>query len=196
MSSVAATIATAQRGLDAEGLGFALVGGFAVSARAEPRFTRDVDLAVAVRDDAQAEGLVRWFVTDGHHLVATVEQDAVGRLATARLRLRDGDPLDLLFASSGIEREVVDDAEPLEILPGVVLPVASIGHLIALKVLSRSPHRQHDSADLVALAAVADPEDRRVALLASAEIERRGYGRGRDLVAAVGQVLDGDAPEP
>ena len=35
---------------------WALVGGFAVSVRAEPRFTRDV--AVAVPDDNAAEGLV------------------------------------------------------------------------------------------------------------------------------------------
>jgi len=33
----------------------ALVGGLAVSARTEPRFTRDLDVAVAVPDDAGAE---------------------------------------------------------------------------------------------------------------------------------------------
>lgn len=37
---------------------WALVDGFAVSARAEPRCTRDVDVAVAVPDDSTAEGLV------------------------------------------------------------------------------------------------------------------------------------------
>ncbi len=44
--------------LTALGRQFALVGGLAVSARAEVRFTRDVDLAVAVVDDADAEQLV------------------------------------------------------------------------------------------------------------------------------------------
>ena len=34
---------------------WALIGGFAVSARAEPRFTRDVDVCVWVEDDAGAE---------------------------------------------------------------------------------------------------------------------------------------------
>jgi len=38
---------------------FALVGGLAVSARTEPRFTRDADIAVAVASDAEAEGLTR-----------------------------------------------------------------------------------------------------------------------------------------
>src|SRR5258706_9470243 len=37
---------------------FALVGGLAVSVRAEVRFTRDVDLAVRVADDADAERLM------------------------------------------------------------------------------------------------------------------------------------------
>ena len=36
---------------------FALVGGLAVSVRAEVRFTRDVDIAVAVADDPEAESL-------------------------------------------------------------------------------------------------------------------------------------------
>jgi hypothetical protein len=36
---------------------FALVGGFAVSARTEPRFTRDVDIVVAVSDDERAAQL-------------------------------------------------------------------------------------------------------------------------------------------
>jgi hypothetical protein len=33
------------------------VGGLAVSSRCEPRFTRDLDLAVASPDDAAAEAL-------------------------------------------------------------------------------------------------------------------------------------------
>ena len=40
----------------------ALVGGLAVSARAEPRFTRDVDLAVAVVSDDEAERLPPWIL--------------------------------------------------------------------------------------------------------------------------------------
>jgi hypothetical protein len=36
---------------------FDLIGGLAVSVRAEPRFTRDIDLAVAVTDDRDAESL-------------------------------------------------------------------------------------------------------------------------------------------
>jgi len=45
--------------------------------------------------------------------------------------------IDLLFASSGIEPEVVADAEPIELLPDLTMGVARTGHLLALKVLSR-----------------------------------------------------------
>lgn len=37
------------------GVSFAVVGGIAASARGEPRFTRDVDVVVAVSGDEQAE---------------------------------------------------------------------------------------------------------------------------------------------
>ncbi len=48
---------------------WALVGGLAVSARAEPRFTRDVDLAVSVRDDRDAEDAVRTFLSRRYRTV-------------------------------------------------------------------------------------------------------------------------------
>lgn len=43
--------------LEEEGVPAAAVGGLAVSVRTTPRFTRDVDLAVAVADDVHAERL-------------------------------------------------------------------------------------------------------------------------------------------
>lgn len=57
-----------------------------MSARASVRFTRDVDLAVSVTDDAEAEGLLRALATHGYQVVALVEQERTGRIATVRLR--------------------------------------------------------------------------------------------------------------
>ena len=51
--------------LDASGRKWALVGGLAVSARAEPRTTRDVDVVVAVHDDEDAEQLVHALAGSG-----------------------------------------------------------------------------------------------------------------------------------
>jgi hypothetical protein len=119
------------------GVRFALIGGLAVSARTEPRFTRDADLAVAVRSDVEAEAVIRDLQRHHYEVDTVVEQAAVGRLATVRLRRHTGvhaPVLDLLFASSGIEPEIVQAAENLEILPDLRIPVAEIGHLIALKV--------------------------------------------------------------
>ena len=46
--------------LTASGATYALVGGLAVSARTEPRFTRDLDLVVAVTNDREAEALINF----------------------------------------------------------------------------------------------------------------------------------------
>jgi predicted nucleotidyltransferase len=174
------------------GFPFALVGGLAVSARTEPRFTRDADFAVAVANDAEAEALVRELRTRGYRIEAIVEHDTLGRLATVRL-IRSPAPtapvIDLLFASSGIEPEIVGAAERLELLPGLQVRVATAAHLIALKILARDDvARPQDVADLQALlrgASAAEIEEARRALTAIAD---RGYHRGRDLQAEMDKV--------
>jgi hypothetical protein len=70
-------------GLDAM---WALVGGLAVSVRSEPRFTRDVDVAVAVFDDQAAEHTVHVLTSAGYRLAATVEH-----LLVTKLLARDDD---------------------------------------------------------------------------------------------------------
>jgi hypothetical protein len=88
------------------GAHIALVGGLAVSARAEPRMTRDADLALSVTDDADAERLVLLMEGLGYSVLAAVEQEAVGRLSTVRLMQQGSATItDLLFASTGIEPE-------------------------------------------------------------------------------------------
>ena len=68
--------------------------------------------------------------------------------------------VDLLFASSGIEAEIVSGAEMIEILPEFLIRVARTGHLIALKLLSRDDvERPQDIADLRALLRSAPREE-------------------------------------
>lgn len=172
---------------------FALVGGLAVSARTEPRFTRDVDLAVAVASDDEAEALTHRLRAAGCRIDALLEQQAADRLAAVRLRFsppHHAPPVDLLFASSGIEPDVVDRAEVLELLPGLTAPVAATGHLVALKVLSRDDMtRPQDLVDLRALLRAAADSDLELARAALATITARGYHRGRDLAAALDGLL-------
>lgn len=177
--------------LGAAGVRFVLVGGLAVSVRTEPRFTRDISLVVAVDDDLGAEAAVASLVPP-FSVVQVLEHDILDRLATVRLgRLGGVDVgvvVDLLFASSGIEAEVVADATDLEVLPGVIVPVAGTGHLIAQKLLSRSPDRPQDDVDLHALLGVAEAADRRIAEEALRSIVERGAHRGRRLLADWAQL--------
>jgi hypothetical protein len=170
----------------------ALIGGLAVSARAEPRTTRDVDMAVSTTGDEAAEQLI-WHLQNRGYVVRTLlEQERTGRIATVRL-VRDTERnvfVDLLFASSGIEAEIVKDAEELELLEDLTLPVASRAHLIALKVLARDDrHRPQDWDDLRGLLADASELDVRAASEALELIEQRGFNRGRDLRADLARAI-------
>jgi hypothetical protein len=170
---------------------FALVGGLAVSARAEPRLTRDVDVAVSVGDDRAAEDVVQRLIARGYRVLTVVEHTRADRLSTVRLTAPDSAVLvDLLFASSGIEREIVAAAETLEILPGLHAPVARTGHLIAMKLLAADARkRPQDLDDIRALLVAIDEADRRLVTTAIGLIERRGFARRRDLAAMWRSVL-------
>ena len=168
----------------------ALVGGLAVSARTEPRFTRDLDFAIAVAGDDEASQYVFRLRQVGYEIVTALEQTTQHRLSTIRLRRGGRGPLlDLLFAACGIEAEIVQAAEPLEIAAGVFTDVAQVGHLIAMKLVSRDPQRRpHDQQDLVALANVAGNQEWQRAEAAIQLILHRGFSRGRDLRTDLAEI--------
>jgi len=98
--------------------------------------------------------------------------------------------LDVLFASSGIEKEICQDAELLECFPKVFIPVADVEHLLALKILARDDEsRPQDHADIQALLRVMSHEEciKTKALLHL--ISSRGYNRNRNLQALLEEVL-------
>jgi predicted nucleotidyltransferase len=177
------------------GARFAVVGGLAVSARTEPRFTRDADVCVAVHTDAEAEALIQRLRQEGYDVRALIEQEAVGRIAMVRLvtteRDAQGVVLDLLFASSGIESEIVDTAEVVEIFEGIRVPLATVPSLLAQKVLARDDvERPQDRVDIAKLLGVTSDGD-----LAEAErllllVESRGFARQRDLIADFRRLRD------
>lgn len=184
-----------QHDLGSAHVDFAVVVALAVSVRTEPRFTRDADLAVTVEGDEQAEELVHALQSSGYHIQGSVEQEAVGRLATVRLTAPGEKPtgivVDLLFASSGIEPEIVSTADPLELLPELTMRVARVGDLIALKILSRDDvRRPQDLADLRLLLEHASDEDLERARHCMRLIESRGYHRGRDLLTHLEQLRE------
>jgi Nucleotidyl transferase AbiEii toxin, Type IV TA system len=166
-----------------------------VSVRSEPRLTRDADLAVLVSDDRDAETLVLALQARGWRVVTAIEQDAARRLATVRLAPGSegalGTVVDLLFASSGIEPEIVAAADVIEAVPGLTAPVARLGHLIALKVLARDDRtRPQDRVDLAALLTRADAAALGEARESLVLVTRRGFQRGRDLLAALDAAVN------
>jgi hypothetical protein len=187
VNSLEAALRRVANELDARGRRWALVGGLAVSARAEPRTTRDVDVVVEVRDDADAESLVHDLQATGFRVLAAMEQESGRRLATARLIAPGG-------AASGvvvdIEPEVARGADSIEVLAGLRIPVARIGHLMALKLLARDDRRRpQDLDDLRSLLRESTDADLAEAREAVRSIEARGYQRERQLAESLETFL-------
>jgi hypothetical protein len=98
--------------------------------------------------------------------------------------------LDLLFASSGIEVEIVRSALTMAGIIETPARVARIGHLIALKTLARDDKRRpQDGVDLRSLIRAADEDELSLALDAVRLITARGFNRNRDLEALLAQAI-------
>ena len=165
----------AEVAVDLEEYPWALIGGLAVGVRTEPRFTRDIDLAVEVEDDEQAEKLIFALRARKYRIAAVLEQSSGGRLATVRL-LPPGDDrlVDLLFCSTGIEKKIVRSAQMFEISP----------------ILARDDTRRpQDRLDLKALFQSCDASDLNTAREALQEITTAGLSRGRGLLAELEVAL-------
>ena len=150
LSALLNVLAEALADVVAAGVRCALVGGVAVGVRAYERTTRDVDLAVVCPDDGTAESLVRHLRARGYGLVQVLESVGTGRIATIRMTSPRSPRtlVHLLVLATGIEEEMAQDAELVEVAAGLTCPVAMRGHLVAMKVLSKSSLRPRDSEDL------------------------------------------------
>lgn len=181
--ALAASLERLGQDLARAGVPWALIGGFAVSARAEPRFTRDVDVCVVVDSDQAAERLALTLSGWGYSILAAIDHEYRDRLAAIRLDspLVGGVIADLLFASSGVEDDIVEGSDLLEILPGLTVPVAQAAHLVVLKLLSRDASRPQDDMDLRSLRSVLTADDESEALRLAELVMARGYARERDL---------------
>ena len=177
------------RGLKVE---FATVGGSAVSLRTLERFTKDIDFALSVESSSAAELVVNSFKNAGFLIAYFLEKEDDGSLMTVRLTT-GGDVevfVDLLFATSGIEREVIEDATELEPLPSIVVKLATTSSLIAMKVLSADwKTRPQDVLDIQQLLEVAESNDIARARELLALITERGYNRSKDLQADLAEYI-------
>ncbi len=165
------------------GVRFAVVGGMAVSFRAIERLTKDLDLAIAVEDDPGAQMIVHEFSKLGYFIDDVFEHEVTKRMATVRMVSPAENPMyvDFLFASSGIESEIVDASEEGHLFSNINVRVAKVPSLIALKVLSARPSRMRDIVDLQSLFEVASPSEIAEARKLLDLITERGYNRNKDL---------------
>jgi hypothetical protein len=173
-------------------LNWALVGGFAVAVHGEPRTTRDVDIVLALAGEAEAEAAVLGLRLRGYrdHPEGAILEQPDGRLATVRLvspvEGESGIVVDLLFASSGLEPEIVATAKALEILPGIMVPVVGAGYLLAMKVLAGRPK---DVEDIRGILEYIEPGELQLAREALDVIAERGFHRGKNLQEEFAQFL-------
>lgn len=165
------------------GVRFAVVGGIAVSFRAIERLTKDLDLAVAVETDEDAQKVVHEFSQFGFLIDDVFEHEVTKRMATVRMISPGENPMyvDLLFATSGIENEIVDASEEAHLFSNINARVANVPSLIALKVLSARESRMRDIVDLQSLFEVSSPQDIAEARRLLDLITKRGYNRNKDL---------------
>ena len=87
--------------------------------------------------------------------------------------------------------EVARAAMVLDIVPGLAVPVALRGHLLALKILARDDDRRpQDLVDIRALLQVATELDVATCRQALQLITDRGFNRNRDLAADLDALLE------
>jgi len=158
-TGVVDALSRAVTALDAIGARFCLVGGLARTFLAEARTTKDVDFAVSTESEAEVDRVIHALQAQGL-VVREVFQRKDGRVATVRLTW-GASPIriDLLFTTSGLEQIVVRDSTRREVLPGVLVPVIRLPHLIAMKLVAG---RDQDIIDIGALLQAATPSDRRL----------------------------------
>jgi hypothetical protein len=144
----------ARSALEEAGLAFAVIGGCARNAYAEPRATKDVDFVVEVdehRHPQLVEGLARrgfacaTKVADGTHPVPDL----------ALYRDPGGRRVDLLFAHTELERMALARSERREPYAGVILDVVSPEDLLVYKLIADRPQDRADIAAVVATLAMA-----------------------------------------
>lgn len=193
MNGILSKLRAVAEDLNGLGANWALIGGLAISVHSEPRTTRDIDVAVVVPGPEQERLLVQKLLALGYSDETVLMHLSPTHRLGVRLQIRGTGvilPLDLLFSSSGIEGEIVAAAEQVEVFPGLLIPVACHGHLIAMKVLSQNDSdRLRDRDDLRRLLAAAQNEDIQIARDALSLMAKRGFQRNKDLKVEFEQAL-------
>ena len=173
---------------------WALVGALAYSVHGEPRTTKDIDVAIAVSNAEEPEKIADSLIEAGYSnkqlLMHTSPTHRLGFRVLVPTTKDYSIPLDLLYSSSGIESEIVEAAETIELLPALFLPVASLSHVLAMKIVSQNDaDRLRDKADVQQLLLRATPEEIDKTREALELIAQRGFGLEKNLTEELEQAI-------
>lgn len=131
---------------DEKEMPFLVIGGHAVNAWGVSRYTGDLDLMVPLDDEP------KWL-----HLFQILRYEAGqsdDRFARFRARSLDNWPIDLMYVNQSTFSSIYGDAN-LQEFGEVEVPVASVKHLVFLKIHALKHFQEHryakDYSDLVAL---------------------------------------------
>jgi predicted nucleotidyltransferase len=171
--------------LETNKINYALVGGLAVSFRTTERATKDIDFVIAVKNDLESEEIIRSLNDLEYKPSILLENNKHKIISTVRLLSPKypGVYLDILFNTSGIEYEISEEAETIEILKNVPVKVAKISSLIAMKILSSTnKKRRQDLIDLENLISEASKEELHRAEALIRLIQEREFNEDKDLI--------------
>lgn len=136
--------------LEAAGVRYATIGGFAMALRGVQRATVDLDFILMLEDLPKADGILRRF---GYERAFRSEN--VSHYISAQ---QDWGRIDILHAFRGPSLSMLRRAEAIEVEPGVTLKVVQIEDIVGLKIqaLINDPSRAegdwHDIRQLVCTA--------------------------------------------
>jgi hypothetical protein len=188
MSALGDTLRALATVLDGRGLRWFVFGAQAVSVRAAPRATQDVDVTVEVERD-RVEALVEALHAEGiRHRYPELAEQLLETGAVLPMLHPSGMEIDIVLAGAGLEVLALSRATRLAI-DGVTVPVAHATDLVVMKILAG---RGKDLDDVRALLATEDVDIAEARELLMQLEEALGQS---DLVpaleAAIGDVGDG-----
>ena len=169
---------------------WALVGAIACSAHTEPRTTSDIDIIITLKEDSKAQqlALIEMFLKRGYTDKEVLMHGNPTYRMGYRLHLPNTIgykvPVDFLFNTCGIETEIIKSSKELELIPGLSLRIASLGHILAMKILSQNKtDRVRDRTDIYNLLKSGTAEDIALSRVALSLITKKGLNRGKDLLS-------------
>ena len=137
MNKLVAAARQVQAVLDAAGLRFCFIGGFAAQRHAEPRVTRDVDVSIltGVGNEARViDVMIDAFAPRRDDTRAFAERYRVLLLKTA-----DDIGIDATLTALPFEEEIIERSSTFEFAPGVWLRTCSAEDFLVMKIFAGRP---------------------------------------------------------